>query len=62
MRGSMEQLEAEQAKDTAALLNQRAALDDGKSTLIGQLLYDSRNVYDNLQCGYASMRRLISPN
>ena len=39
-------LEAEQAKDLLRLTT-AGSVDDGKSTLIGRLLYDSRNVYED---------------
>src|ERR1017187_4546990 len=41
-----EQLEAERAKDLLRF-STAGSVDDGKSTLIGRLLYDSRNVYDD---------------
>src|ERR1039457_1226649 len=40
------QLEAERAKDLLRF-STAGSVDDGKSTLIGRLLYDSRNVYDD---------------
>jgi sulfate adenylyltransferase large subunit len=39
-------LEAEQAKDLLRF-STAGSVDDGKSTLIGRLLYDSRNVYED---------------
>ena len=39
-------LEAEQAKDLLRFTT-AGSVDDGKSTLIGRLLYDSRNVYED---------------
>ncbi len=39
-------LEAEQAKDQLRFTT-AGSVDDGKSTLIGRLLYDSRNVYED---------------
>ncbi len=41
-----EQLEAERGKDLLRF-STAGSVDDGKSTLIGRLLYDSRNVYDD---------------
>ena len=41
-----EQLAAERAKDLLRF-STAGSVDDGKSTLIGRLLYDSRNVYDD---------------
>ena len=41
-----EQLDAERAKDLLRF-STAGSVDDGKSTLIGRLLYDSRNVYDD---------------
>ncbi len=41
-----EQLEAERRKDLLRF-STAGSVDDGKSTLIGRLLYDSRNVYDD---------------
>jgi sulfate adenylyltransferase subunit 1 len=41
-----QQLEAERAKDLLRF-STAGSVDDGKSTLIGRLLYDSRNVYDD---------------
>ena len=41
-----EHLEAERAKDLLRF-STAGSVDDGKSTLIGRLLYDSRNVYDD---------------
>ena len=41
-----ERLEAELAKDLLRF-STAGSVDDGKSTLIGRLLYDSRNVYDD---------------
>ncbi len=41
-----ERLEAELAKDLLRFTT-AGSVDDGKSTLIGRLLYDSRNVYDD---------------
>jgi sulfate adenylyltransferase large subunit len=40
------QLESERAKDLLRF-STAGSVDDGKSTLIGRLLYDSRNVYDD---------------
>jgi sulfate adenylyltransferase large subunit len=40
------QLEADRAKDLLRF-STAGSVDDGKSTLIGRLLYDSRNVYDD---------------
>jgi len=39
-------LKAEQAKDLLRFTT-AGSVDDGKSTLIGRLLYDSRSVYDD---------------
>ena len=39
-------LHAEQAKDLLRF-STAGSVDDGKSTLIGRLLYDSRNVYED---------------
>ena len=39
-------LAAEEAKDLLRFTT-AGSVDDGKSTLIGRLLYDSRNVYDD---------------
>src|SRR5271163_2024062 len=39
-------LEAEQAKDLLRFTT-AGSVDDGKSTLIGRLLYDSHNVYED---------------
>ena len=39
-------LEAEAAKDLLRF-STAGSVDDGKSTLIGRLLYDSRNVYED---------------
>ncbi len=41
-----EQLDAERRKDLLRF-STAGSVDDGKSTLIGRLLYDSRNVYDD---------------
>src|SRR6201997_4208581 len=41
-----QQLEAERGKDLLRF-STAGSVDDGKSTLIGRLLYDSRNVYDD---------------
>ncbi|MGA8729840.1 MAG: GTP-binding protein, partial [Terracidiphilus sp.] len=41
-----QQLEVERAKDLLRF-STAGSVDDGKSTLIGRLLYDSRNVYDD---------------
>jgi sulfate adenylyltransferase large subunit len=41
-----QQLEADRAKDLLRF-STAGSVDDGKSTLIGRLLYDSRNVYDD---------------
>jgi len=41
-----EQLEADRAKDLLRF-STAGSVDDGKSTLIGRLLYDSRNVYED---------------
>ena len=41
-----ERLEAELAKDLLRF-STAGSVDDGKSTLIGRLLYDSHNVYDD---------------
>jgi sulfate adenylyltransferase subunit 1 len=41
-----QQLETERAKDLLRF-STAGSVDDGKSTLIGRLLYDSRNVYDD---------------
>ncbi len=41
-----QQLESERAKDLLRF-STAGSVDDGKSTLIGRLLYDSRNVYDD---------------
>jgi sulfate adenylyltransferase large subunit len=41
-----EQLEADRGKDLLRF-STAGSVDDGKSTLIGRLLYDSRNVYDD---------------
>jgi sulfate adenylyltransferase large subunit len=41
-----QQLEAERTKDLLRF-STAGSVDDGKSTLIGRLLYDSRNVYDD---------------
>ena len=41
-----ERLEAERAKDLLRF-STAGSVDDGKSTLIGRLLYDSHNVYDD---------------
>ena len=50
-------LAAEAAKDLLRF-STAGSVDDGKSTLIGRLLYDSRNVYeDQMQCDNGNVDR-----
>ena len=50
----------EQAKDLLRFTS-AGSVDDGKSTLIGRLLYDSRSVYDDQIPAGGALRRPAPP-